>query len=63
MLFNILLYFTLLWIFISNRLNATKNDIKSIRNIVGVSFIEIMSAEKMDIKIERIEIYILGLQV
>ncbi len=63
MLFNILLYFTLLWIFISNRLNATKNDIKSIRNIVGVSFIEIMSAAKMDIKIERIEIYILGLQV
>ncbi|MBU5311258.1 hypothetical protein KQI38_04410 [Tissierella carlieri] len=63
MLFNILLYFTLLWIFISNRLNATKNDIKSIRNIVGVSFIEIMSAAKMDIKIERIEIYILGSQV
>lgn len=63
MLFNILLYFTLLWIFISNRLNATKNDIKSIRNIVGVSFIEIMSAANMDIKIERIEIYILGSQV
>ncbi|WP_256312874.1 hypothetical protein [Tissierella carlieri] len=63
MLFNILLYFILLWIFISNRLNATKNDIKSIRNIVGVSFIEIMSAAKMDIKIERIEIYILGSQV